>query len=85
MSGLRRHDPRLRVRQHHRTVLPDLPDGRRAALIDPTARPAGSIGPMSTPQQPATITLAPVPDDKNLLTVVDAGDSCCGGGSCSIG
>lgn len=54
-------------------------------MIDPVADLAGSMEGMSTPQQPATITLAPVPDDKNLLTVVDAGDSCCGGGSCSIG
>jgi hypothetical protein len=39
---------------------------------------------MTTSQQPAPITLAPVPDDKNLLTVVDSAGSCCGGGSCSI-
>lgn len=54
-------------------------------MIGRATPPTGSMGRMSTPQQPATITLAPVPDDKNLLTVVDAGDSCCGGGSCSIG
>jgi len=45
----------------------------------------GSMVSMTTSQQPAPITLAPVPDDKNLLTVVDsAAGSCCGGGSCSI-
>ena len=54
-------------------------------MTGPGLPAAGSMGGMSTPQQPATITLAPVPDDKNLLAVVDAGDSCCGGGSCSIG
>jgi hypothetical protein len=45
----------------------------------------GSMVHMTTSQQPATISLAPVPDDKNLLTVVESADSCCGGGSCSIG
>jgi hypothetical protein len=44
----------------------------------------GSMDAMTTSQQPAPITLAPVPDDKNLLTVVDSAGSCCGGGSCSI-
>lgn len=39
---------------------------------------------MTTSQQPAPITLAPVPDEKNLLTVAESGGSCCGGGSCSI-
>jgi len=39
---------------------------------------------MTTSQQPAPLTLAPVPDEKNLLTVVDSAGSCCGGGSCSI-
>jgi hypothetical protein len=39
---------------------------------------------MTTSQQPAPITLAPLPDDKNLLTVVDSAGSCCGGGCCSI-
>ena len=54
-------------------------------MTGPVGHPASNMGGMSTPQQPATITLAPVPNDKNLLAVVDAGDSCCGGGSCSIG
>ena len=44
----------------------------------------GSMVGMTTSQQPAPLTLAPVPDDKNLLTVVDSAGSCCGGGSCSI-
>jgi hypothetical protein len=39
---------------------------------------------MTTSPQPAPLTLAPVSDEKNLLTVVSSGDSCCGG-SCSIG
>ncbi|WP_275575845.1 MULTISPECIES: hypothetical protein [unclassified Microbacterium] len=39
---------------------------------------------MTTSQQPAPLTLSPVPDDKNLLTVADSAGSCCGGGSCSI-
>ena len=39
---------------------------------------------MTTSQQPAPITLAPVPDEKNLLAVAESGGSCCGGGSCSI-
>lgn len=40
---------------------------------------------MTTSQFPSPVTLQPVPDDKNLLTVVESSDSCCGGGSCSIG
>ncbi|MDF2509831.1 MAG: hypothetical protein K0Q52_3690 [Microbacterium sp.] len=44
----------------------------------------GSMDAMTTSQQPAPITLAPLPDDKNLLTVVDSAGSCCGGGCCSI-
>ncbi|WP_363433458.1 hypothetical protein [Microbacterium sp. LWH3-1.2] len=40
---------------------------------------------MTTSQQPAPMTLAAVPDEKNLLTVVESAGSCCGGGSCSIG
>ena len=47
-------------------------------------RSVGSIVRMTTSQQPATITLVPVPDEKNLLTVVESADSCCGG-NCSIG
>ena len=39
---------------------------------------------MTTSPLPAPITLAPVPDEKNLLTVVESAGSCCGGGSCSI-
>ena len=44
----------------------------------------GSMDDMTTSPQPAPISLAPVPDEKNLLTVVESGGSCCGGGSCSI-
>jgi hypothetical protein len=39
---------------------------------------------MTTSPLPSPVTLKPVPDDKNLLTVVDSADSCCGGGCCSI-
>ncbi|MDR7186566.1 hypothetical protein J2X85_003623 [Microbacterium trichothecenolyticum] len=39
---------------------------------------------MTTSQQSAPITLAPIADEKNLLTVVESAGSCCGGGSCSI-
>jgi len=35
---------------------------------------------MST--QPGQSPLAPVPDEKNLLTVVESQGSCCGGTSC---
>lgn len=45
----------------------------------------GSMVHMTTSQQPAPMTLAAVPDEKNLLTVVESAGSCCGGGSCSIG
>jgi hypothetical protein len=45
----------------------------------------GSMDDMTTSQQPAPITLAPVSDDKNLLTVVESGSSCCGGGACGMG
>ena len=42
---------------------------------------------MTTSQQPAPITLAPVSvsDEKNLLTVVESGGSCCGGSACGMG
>ena len=50
----------------------------------PVGAHVGSMDGMTTSQQPAPITLAPVPDDKNLLTVVESAGSCCGGGSCSI-
>lgn len=39
---------------------------------------------MTTSSLPTPTGLAPVPDEKNLLTVVDSAGSCCGGGSCSI-
>jgi hypothetical protein len=38
---------------------------------------------MATSNLPAP-TLLPLTDDKNLLTVVDSGASCCGGGACSV-
>ncbi len=38
---------------------------------------------MTTSPIPAPITLAPVPEEKNLLTVVESAGACCGG-SCSI-
>ena len=38
---------------------------------------------MTTSQLPTPSALQPVADEKNLLTVVEAGGSCCGGGSCS--
>jgi hypothetical protein len=38
---------------------------------------------MTTSQIPASAALQPVADEKNLLTVVESGGSCCGGGSCS--
>ena len=38
---------------------------------------------MTTSQLPTPTPLAPVSDDKNLLTVVESSGSCCGGGSCS--
>lgn len=40
---------------------------------------------MTTSAQPAPLTLAPVPDEKNLLTVVESSGSCCGGSACGIG
>ena len=45
---------------------------------------ASSIDAMTTSQVPAPITLAPIPDEKSLLTVVESAGACCGGGSCSI-
>ena len=45
----------------------------------------GSMEVMTTSQQPAPITLAPVSDEKNLLTVVESGGSCCGGSACGMG
>jgi hypothetical protein len=41
--------------------------------------------PMTTSPQSAPLTLLTVPDDKNLLDVVDSAGSCCGGDSCCIG
>ncbi|WP_267492015.1 hypothetical protein [Microbacterium allomyrinae] len=38
---------------------------------------------MTTSQLQTPTALAPVADDKNLLTVVESAGSCCGGGSCS--
>ena len=40
---------------------------------------------MTTSQQPAAVTLLPVADDKNLLTVADSAGSCCGGSACGTG
>jgi hypothetical protein len=40
---------------------------------------------MTTSQQPAPSTLAPVPDEKNLLAVTESGGSCCGGSACGMG
>ncbi|MET0780753.1 MAG: hypothetical protein ABWZ16_04440 [Microbacterium sp.] len=37
---------------------------------------------MTTSQLPAPMTLQPVGDDRNLLTVVESGASCCGGAAC---
>ncbi|MFB9645186.1 hypothetical protein [Microbacterium terregens] len=37
---------------------------------------------MTTSQQPAAVTLEPIAEDKNLLTVAEAGGSCCGGSAC---
>jgi hypothetical protein len=45
----------------------------------------GSMVGMTTPAQPAPITLAPVSDEKNLLTVAESAASCCGGSACGIG
>jgi len=39
---------------------------------------------MKTSQQPAAVTLLPVGDDKNLLTVTDSA-GCCGGSACGAG
>jgi len=38
---------------------------------------------MATSNLP-TPTLQPISDEQNLLTVVEDGASCCGGGCCSI-
>lgn len=40
---------------------------------------------MTTSQQPDSVTLLPVGDDKNLLTVTESGASCCGGSACGTG
>jgi hypothetical protein len=40
---------------------------------------------MTTSQQPAAVTLLPVADDKNLLTVAESAGSCCGGSACGTG
>jgi hypothetical protein len=40
---------------------------------------------MTTSPQSAPLTLLTVPDDKNLLAVVDSAGACCGGDSCCIG
>ncbi len=39
VPGLRRHDPRLRIREHDRAVLPDVPDRRRGAARLMRAQP----------------------------------------------
>jgi len=41
------------------------------------------MGRMTTSQQP--VTLLPVGDDKNLLTVTESAGSCCGGSACGTG
>jgi hypothetical protein len=38
---------------------------------------------MATSNLPAP-TLLPLAEEKPLLTVIDGGSSCCGGGSCSV-
>jgi hypothetical protein len=41
---------------------------------------------MMTSQQPAApVTLLPVSDDKNLLTLTESAGSCCGGSACGTG
>ncbi|MCR2762258.1 hypothetical protein NQ152_01915 [Microbacterium sp. zg.B48] len=37
---------------------------------------------MTTSQQPAPVTLQPIAEEKNLLTVVESSGSCCGGSAC---
>jgi hypothetical protein len=37
-----------------------------------------------TSQTPSPTILQPIPDERNLLTVVESGGSCCGGSSCAI-
>lgn len=39
---------------------------------------------MTTQQLSTPTVLAPVPDDKNLLTVTESAGSCCGGSSCGV-
>jgi len=43
----------------------------------------GYDGVMTTSPLTTPTTLAPVADDKNLLTVVESQGSCCGGSGCS--
>ena len=38
---------------------------------------------MTPSQTPAPVALQPISDEKNLLTQVESGGSCCGGSSCS--
>lgn len=45
----------------------------------------GSMVGMTTSAQPTPISLAPVADEKSLLTVVESAGSCCGGSACGIG
>jgi hypothetical protein len=40
---------------------------------------------MTTSQLPSPATLLPVADEKNLLTVIESSDSCCGGSACGTG
>jgi len=40
------------------------------------------MGRMTTSQLPEPVTLPPVADEKNLLTVVESNGSCCGGSAC---
>jgi len=34
-------------------------------------------------QMPTPATLQPISDEKNLLTIVESGGSCCGGSACA--
>lgn len=42
-------------------------------------------GSMTASQQTSPVTLLPVGEDKNLLTVTESAASCCGGCGCSAG
>ncbi|HYJ48760.1 MAG TPA: hypothetical protein VEX12_02500 [Microbacterium sp.] len=40
---------------------------------------------MTTSQLPSPAILQPTGEEKNLLTVVESGASCCGGSACGTG